>query len=81
MRKPRFTPLWAFVNGNLSELLRTEWSMGNGQCPECYGCPESWFGHPLHKTSDTIGHETDCAMAKAIIQLGGKPLMLGEFSP
>lgn len=63
----------------LDYLLKQEWSMGNGQCPECCGVPESWHGHPLHMTPDTIGHQKKCKLAASIKELGGTPLMIGDF--
>ncbi len=53
----------------LDYLKGKEWSMGNGQCPECYGVPDSWLGHPCHPTKDTLGHESDCVLASSIKQL------------
>lgn len=64
----------------LRRLLDKEWSLGNGQCPECHGVPEDWLGHPLHLTADTIGHEKDCLMAATLVGLGKHPLMKGNFS-
>lgn len=52
--------------------------MGNGQCPECYGTPESWLGHPCHLTPKTLGHKVDCSLAKAMSDVGLKPLYLGQ---
>ena len=63
----------------LKYLQDKEWSMGNGQCPECCGTPASWHGHLLYKTADTIGHEKDCTLAAAIKEVGGKPLMMGDY--
>jgi len=34
------------VSPTLEYLLKREWSMGNGQCPNCCGVPEGWLGHP-----------------------------------
>lgn len=62
----------------LKFLLAKEWSMGNGQCPECCGVPEDWIGHPCHLDSTKIGHEPDCELAAAIKDAGGAPLMMGE---
>jgi hypothetical protein len=61
----------------LDYLLKHEWSMGNGQCPDCGGVPESWFPHPCHPTADTLGHKEDCPLAASIKELGGVPLYLG----
>ena len=49
------------------KFLRTEeWEMGNGQCPECYGCRpyKGW-------TTETVGHRPVCQLAKSIVALGG----------
>jgi hypothetical protein len=60
-------------------LQNKEWSMGNGQCPECGGVPESWHGHPCHMTAESIGHKHDCYLAGALLELGVKPLMRGKY--
>ena len=60
-------------------LRKREWSMGNGQCPDCGGVPERWHGHPLHMTTNTIGHEAECDLAESLAACGEKPLMKGEF--
>ena len=61
-------------------LKKREWSMGNGQCPECFGVPESWHGHPCHMSAKTIGHEAGCSLAEALRAAGERPLMKGEFN-
>ena len=60
-------------------LKKRELSMGNGQCPDCCGVPESWHGHPCHMTVETIGHEPGCLLAKALRAMGERPLMKGKF--
>ena len=60
-------------------LRKEEWSMGNGQCPECYGAPESFHGHPCHNTSDTIGHEADCDLALSLQELGELVVFIGDY--
>ena len=67
------------MNNALEYLKNKEWSIGNGQCPECFGVHEGWYGHPLHMEPETIGHKKDCKLAKAIKDLGGGPLYLGEY--
>ena len=50
------------------KLLRDgEWSMGNGQCPDCEACrpDETWH-------VEFVGHERECARANAIQELGGE---------
>lgn len=66
-------------NEAIKYLLKKEWSMGNGQCPECYGVPASWHGHPLHLSGETIGHKAGCTLAEALRVLGQTPLMIGDF--
>jgi hypothetical protein len=64
---------------NVRKLLKDkEWSMGNGQCPECYGVPEDWIGHPLYLNSKNIGHKADCILAKSMQDVGLKPLYIGK---
>jgi len=65
----------------LKYLLAKEWSMGNGQCPECEGVHEGWFPHPLHATADTLGHKNSCKLAASIAELGGTPLFVGQSKP
>lgn len=65
----------------LRYLKRKEWSMGNGQCPDCYGVSTEWLGHPLHMTPDSIGHKQGCPLAAAIAELGVAPVMIGSFVP
>ena len=60
-------------------LRKREWSMGNGQCPDCEGVPESWHGHPCHMKAASIGHKDKCSLAAALTSLGEKPLMKGTF--
>ena len=60
-------------------LLSKEWSMGNGQCPECFGVPASWHGHSLYLTGADIGHERNCSLAKSLAELGKTPLMKGDY--
>jgi hypothetical protein len=63
-------------NFSALEWLRSEeWSMGNGQCPDCHGVPESWLGHPCYPRQEMIGHRAHCPRAAAIRELGGVPFM------
>ena len=54
--------------------------MGNGQCPECYGVPKSWHGHPDYLKARTIGHEINCKLAESLRGLGDEPLMKGDIA-
>lgn len=63
----------------LEFLTSKEWSMGNGQCPECCGVHAGWHGHPLYLTTENIGHKTKCPLAESIKELGGTALMQGEM--
>lgn len=51
----------------LRYLRSSEWTMGNGQCPDCCGSKPraGWW-------TDTVGHKHHCARAKAIEALGAK---------
>ncbi len=60
-------------------LIDNEWTMGNGQCGCCEGVPEAWFGHPLHLSPETIGHEANCGAALALVDLGENVLFKGDF--
>ena len=58
----------------LEYLKSKEWSMGNHQCPECWGKSKWWtkFDDVL---PNTIGHRLGCKMAMAIKDVSGNPLM------
>ena len=64
---------------DIESLRALEWSTGNGQCPECCGVPERWYGHPCFLDPQKIGHELDCSIAQAIKENGESPLMKGDF--
>lgn len=64
----------------LKKLLKEEWSLGNGQCPICYGVPSSWHGHPLYKLAKDIGHAKKCSLAGLIEDAGGFALRKGDFN-
>lgn len=64
----------------LNYLKSIEYSMGNGQCPECYGVPPSWHGHPCHLTPQSIGHKANCSIAQAIISSGGDVIFKNSSS-
>ncbi len=55
------------MNAALEYLKSKEWSMGNGQCPDCYGSRPrmGWW-------TETIGHKPNCKLAKAIVTAGGR---------
>jgi hypothetical protein len=67
------------MNSATKYLLAREWSMGNGQCPDCCGVPPSWHGHPLYLKTEKIGHQKGCKLAAALTSAGESPLMQGEF--
>lgn len=48
---------------------RIEYSMGNGQCPECDGLDpnKAWL------TILSTGHSTDCELAKCMTVVGSNP--------
>lgn len=68
------------IKKTINYLKKREWSMGNGQCPDCEGVPPSWHGHSLHMDAGSIGHEPDCPLAASLRELGVTPLMKGEFT-
>lgn len=56
----------------LEFLRKDEWTMGNGQCPDCCGhAPGKWAPHPCVPTKAHEGHKPDCGRAAAITELGG----------
>jgi len=57
----------------LDFLKRAEWSVGNGQCPQCMGLSPNFFDRatdtpPFAKT----GHKQNCAHAELIQFIRGK---------
>ena len=59
-------------------LLNLEWSMGNGQCPECCGLHAGWLadyfpGIGPRYTKKDIGHKRGCGLAAALVALGRTP--------
>ncbi len=46
---------------------KIEWSSGNGQCPECWGCQprKKWW-------NETVGHIKNCTLGKYLEELGIK---------
>ena len=67
------------MSKTLKYLLDKEWSMGNGQCPECCGVHTGWLGHPLYLTSKNIGHKKECVLAASIKENKGDVIYKGEF--
>ncbi len=67
------------MDRSLKYFKDKEWSMGNGQCPDCCGVPKDWLGHPNYLTSKNIGHKHSCKLAQCLKELGGNPLMIGDF--
>lgn len=64
---------------SIDYLRKIEWSMGNGQCPECYGVSEKWLGHPMYLTGKRIGHKLNCPLANALVELGEEVVIIGSF--
>jgi len=62
----------------LKKIKEKEWSMGNGQCPECGAVHEGWFGHPTCEDPAEIGHKRDCIYANMIIHLDGHCIFKGK---
>jgi len=60
-------------------LKKDEWTMGNGRCHHCRGLAVHWHYHSSHEKAERIGHEKDCPLAMSLIELGEKPLMMGDF--
>jgi len=58
----------------LAFLKKDEWTMGNGQCPTCYGLAVGHFWHH----GNSLGHEPNCKRAEAIKELGGEALMISD---
>jgi hypothetical protein len=58
-------------------LRKQEWSMGNGQCPECHECGPSWLG--FGGWGNSIGHKKDCGMATSLVALGQDVVWSSEY--
>lgn len=61
---------WAF-------LRKQEWSMGNGQCPECHAQGPSWLG--FGGWGYEIGHKEGCGMAAALEAVGQKVVHKAKY--
>ena len=73
--EPPLRPLVADPPGKALALLRKgEWSVGNGQCPECYGSGPSFHGRCFGgwQAAAELGHEKKCGRAEAMEELGGE---------
>ncbi len=58
------------MNQAIKYLRKKEWSMGNGQCPECCACHS---GNPgWVRDCDHLGHNRSCKLAKSLVALGEK---------
>jgi len=68
-------------SSRIEYLIEKEWSLGNGQCPACYGVSESLYGHPCYTDPNNIGHEFDCSIAAALSSEEKTSLMKGEYTP
>ena len=55
------------MKNTIKYLKSKEWSIGNGQCPQCCGCKprKGWW-------TDTVGHELNCLLAKSLQEIGIK---------
>ena len=65
-------------------LRRREWSMGNGQCPECHGAPLEWVGHPCYAGQDgpsKFGHTAECPWAQMLEDAGERVLRQDTLFP
>lgn len=59
-------------------LDKHEWSMGNGQCPCCFGLSPGDFWPSFGIT--IIGHKQGCSLAKQIEDIGGSPIYQGDLN-
>jgi hypothetical protein len=57
------------------DILRYQWSDGNGQCPCCAGASPNvdWW-------VDYVGHELDCSLALTM-ELAGIPILWKQLNP
>jgi len=67
------------MSNTINYLQNKEWSMGNGQCPECCGVSPGWLGHPLHLTPETVGHKKNCPLAAALEESGVVVVREGQY--
>lgn len=58
------------IESTISFLRKNEWTMGNGQCPDCYGLSPygRWEKHPCN--TEGVGHKRSCDRAIALEGLG-----------
>lgn len=62
----------------LTKFRKREWSMGNGQCDECYGLGLKFY--PQRLSMSEIGHEEGCSIGLMIRECGGDVLFKSEQS-
>jgi hypothetical protein len=60
--------LRAVVDKDWAALRKLEWSMGNGQCPECHAQGPSWLG--FGGWGSHVGHTKKCPVAKTLVDAG-----------
>lgn len=70
--------LKATLDGDWAYLRKQEWSMGNGQCPECHAKGPSWLG--IGGWGQEIGHKPDCPMAAILKRLGQHVVFHQEYA-
>ena len=59
-------------------LQAREWSMGNGQCPDCCGLSLDWLRHFTYLPDRRAGHKLDCKLAGALREAGVEPMLEGD---
>jgi len=62
-------------------LRSKEWSMGNGQCPECNGLDPDHYGTGGWIRKSEFGHTTNCPLGLSLKEIGLEVLFQGEFNP
>lgn len=68
-------------NAAIKFLRDREWTAGNGQCHECLGVSDKWYGDIRYTNASSIGHHADCKIALALHNLGEIPIMRGAYIP
>jgi hypothetical protein len=57
-------------------LLINQWSMGGGQCPQCYGFNPAWNNYGINAPIQAVGHKPDCLLAAAMTDVGLDPVYI-----
>lgn len=62
-------------------FARDEWTMGCGQCPDCYGGGSAFEDHPCYPKREHLGHMPGCPRGMFLEALGAQVRWRTEAPP